>query len=1237
MSKPKRPESFGSRAATPRKQAPRSLVDSKAATNPNLSADTIGPQRLGCYTLECELGNGGMGSVHRAIDTRNGQSVALKLLFNVEPDGVYRLKREFRRMADIVHENLVALHELCHDDGRWFFTMELLSGRDLMAAMRTASDWSEIRELTRQLTRGVHALHQAGKIHRDLKPANVVVTDKGRVVVVDFGLVDEIDHGTLFGADGMIVGTPAYMAPEQAAGQLAAPASDWYAVGVILFEALTERWPFIDDPINDKLCQDAPAVAEFRDNVPPEMAELVASLLRRVPTERPGAAEILRWCSPSKSLTVRSPPVQAADLIEREAAMGALYDALHVVTRGTPACVDLVGEAGYGKSAVAQRFASEVAETGVLVLRGSCSPRESVPFRAFDGLLDAVTAHLCTYPAAEGHLLGLGLGTKLQALTQIFPVLARIEWFPKPPPGAQAEPSETRRRAFEGLKVLLHRITERRPTVLFLDNLQWGDSDSAYLLNHLFASPGVPPALFVLAYRRVDVPLLRDLALQRAMSTSPYVLREVELGPLSFNGTVDLVRRLRGKPRAAADSRLIRQIAQESCGNPALVRALVDEVERAGGDALTPPGDGDLLRRLVRSRLARVSEIAREFYGRVVVADTAVSLALLQQTGNWPGDIRGLVAPLVNQGLVRYAERDASSIESASEPLQHAALSILPADLLRRSHGELATAYIVANAAGAEQVARHLHAAGRDDEAVEHASAGAFAACQALAFERAAELYALALECKPNQWTLQKSRAEALVQAGRGAEAAPLFLVAAGYAPAAAAIRLKRAAAEHFFNYGYLESANEILRELLDKAGAPTPRSPAEERTSLVTKLDHLVRRGFAFSERSEFELSRGELDRIDLAWIAGKGLFLHDPLNSALFLVEGTLLALDAGEPRRIARSLGLCGLLLSSRNVAIGARMLDESRRIATAIRDHYSIGLALLCKGIVARHQGQWRTALADIDLGVQYLRDHCPGSVWECGLGQASTMAALEAMGELRVMRERSESLYQRAHAIGDIHSIRLSAIYSALTVLAAGRPKEARARVRGALEHWPRGGFQLQDLHALKIGVYCDLYERRPLDAWRRIESVWPVLEASGFLEIAARRAEALLLRARAGLAMLRGNVTGRAEIAEVIRQDIAQLEGEGQIHLRADARLLVAGLSACHRDHRATVRHLRLAKQSFDAAAMSLHADAVERLLSMATQPSDARNLARLNARMHMQNIADIDAWLRVIVPGLVD
>src|SRR5690606_6839495 len=135
-----------------------------------------------------------------------------------------------------------------------------------------------LRPLLLQFVRGVRALHRAGRIHRDLKPSNVMVTSEGRVVILAFGPVNGIDHRThLASSRGPVPGTPAYMAPEQAAGQLATPAAGWYAVGAILFDLLAGRYPFVGGVMEilvDKQYAEAPRLSSLVEGIPSELDDL---------------------------------------------------------------------------------------------------------------------------------------------------------------------------------------------------------------------------------------------------------------------------------------------------------------------------------------------------------------------------------------------------------------------------------------------------------------------------------------------------------------------------------------------------------------------------------------------------------------------------------------------------------------------------------------------------------------------------------------------------------------------------------------------------------------------------------------------------------------------------------------------------------------------------------------------------------------------------------------------------
>src|SRR5262249_6293051 len=224
------------------------------------------------------------------------------------------------------------------EDGQWFFTMELLQGVDWVEYVRpgfgsprqTVSvssplaapldpfgvtwvaedpdstmpapagagnlDVTRFRQATAQLARGLYALHRANKVHCDIKPGNIRVSSEGRVVLLDFGLVKDLQLDEL-SPDGALIGTVEYMAPEQAAGQTVGPAADWYSVGVLIYQALTGRLPFQGKPtevLERKRSGEAAPPIEGTC-APPELAELCMQLLHPDPKLRPGAREVLDW------------------------------------------------------------------------------------------------------------------------------------------------------------------------------------------------------------------------------------------------------------------------------------------------------------------------------------------------------------------------------------------------------------------------------------------------------------------------------------------------------------------------------------------------------------------------------------------------------------------------------------------------------------------------------------------------------------------------------------------------------------------------------------------------------------------------------------------------------------------------------------------------------------------------------------------------------------------------------
>src|SRR5216683_900742 len=413
------------------------------------SNDFLGTER---FRIRRRLGSGGMGVVYEAHDRETDKLVALKTLTRAEASHISRFKNEFRSLADVSHPNLVALYEFMVEGQYWFFTMELVKGVNFLEYVRPGyqsrrqqssktptllkgtqegsppellADYeAETRQLNsisasdsdegsaertgdsllekskldlgrlgialRQLAEGLHALHETGKLHRDIKPSNVLVTKEARVVILDFGLVAEVEGQELHDSV-TLAGTPDYMSPEQGGQFPISRASDWYSVGVMLYQALTGRLPFAGkffEVMMNKQNFDPPAPSELVRNCPESLNDLCMRLLRRKPEERPTGREILLGLGHAKSGSLLEPImaspapslVQTSPFVGRARQLLELEDAFAITRREQTVTVYLHGSSGMGKSALARHFLDRLRQNhpDVVILEGRCYERESV-------------------------------------------------------------------------------------------------------------------------------------------------------------------------------------------------------------------------------------------------------------------------------------------------------------------------------------------------------------------------------------------------------------------------------------------------------------------------------------------------------------------------------------------------------------------------------------------------------------------------------------------------------------------------------------------------------------------------------------------------------------------------------------------------------------------------------------------------------------------------------------------
>lgn len=253
----------------------------------------------GRYRLIDRIGTGGMSVVYRGQDLSLGRIVAVKVLHeNLTDDEGFlrRFQREAHAAANLSHPNIVTVHDIGQDGNRYYIVMEFVDGHTLKQLIRLQNQQGrpltidQALDLGIQICAGIGYAHRANLIHCDVKSQNILITRDGRVKVADFGIARAMSEATQHTVDSQIWGTPHYFAPEQAAGQGATPASDVYAIGVVLFELLTGRLPFQAETHTalalKHIQEDPPKASEFNPLVPPQLDQILLKVMSKEPAAR---------------------------------------------------------------------------------------------------------------------------------------------------------------------------------------------------------------------------------------------------------------------------------------------------------------------------------------------------------------------------------------------------------------------------------------------------------------------------------------------------------------------------------------------------------------------------------------------------------------------------------------------------------------------------------------------------------------------------------------------------------------------------------------------------------------------------------------------------------------------------------------------------------------------------------------------------------------------------------------
>jgi serine/threonine protein kinase len=1240
------------------------------------------------YEILGELGHGGMGVVYRAYDQTRQRLVAIKTVQHHGPSALYRFKQEFRTLSDVTHPNLVSLYELVLDGRTWFFTMELIDGVNFLAYVRPgagwpgarpastlpatseptgrrkpiqetlpevtqpALQWDRLRCALRQLAEGVSALHEAGNLHRDIKPTNVLVERGGRVVLLDFGLAAHLEPTGLHqSTEPSVLGTIAYMAPEQAAGQPVSPASDWYSVGVMLYEALTGRLPFLgSDALQEKQQTEPSAPRELAPGIPDDLNALCVELLRRDPGARPTGPEVLRRLGiPPEELRQRSPtrppPGQRVPLIGRERCLRSLADAFSAMIQGQAVVFFVHGGSGVGKSALVQHFLDDlIARDAAVVLSGRCYERESVPYKALDSLIDALCGYLGHLPCHEAEAL---LPRDVLSLARVFPVLQRVGVVTAAPHRVSGvpDPQELRRRAFAALRELLGRLSERRPLVLAIDDLQWGDVDSAALLADLLRPPDTPMLLLLGCYRSEDwaaSPFLRALLAAEA-AHSALDRRELAVEPLTPPAVEELALELLGRDDPAAKAGA-EAIAREAGGSPFFVQELVHYVQAGAGLAqCPPPGEAITLDCVLWARAVGLPEGARRLLEIVAVSGRPLRQGDAFQAAGLGAEGREALAVLRSDRLIRStgpAEHD--EVETYHDRVRETVVAHLAPGVLESHHLHLALVLEAAGSADPETLAVHYQRSNRPELAGEYFALAAAQSAGALAFERAVKLYRLALEFRPaggaSERELRTGLGDALANVGRGLEAAREYLAAMDGAGVAEALELRRRAAFQYLISGHIDAGLVELRTALGGVGLTLPNSPRRALRCLLARRLWLLLRGLGFRERDASQISAADLLCIDTCGSASTGLSMVDAILGAAIQSQYLLLALRAGEPSRLARALSVEACHLSceagpSRRRA--GRLIQTASALAERVADPQTQGMVTLARGVTLYFEGGWKNALANCDRAEALFRDRCTGATWELDTARIYSLWCLTYMGEVAELTRRRQVLLTDAKERGDLYALTyLSTYIMAIVQLGADGPEEARRELRQAMGRWTQRGFHVQHHNALLAQVYIDLYTADGAAALQEIAERWPAYGSSLLGRIQHVRIDVRQLHARSALAAAATAPDPRSPLS-VAERDARRLERERVPWAKAHAAYIHAALAQARGKTSTALAQLAHAASLYAAADMPLYAAATRRRLGESLGGEEGKALvAEADAWMTAQSIRNPPRMTAMYAPG---
>ena len=751
------------------------------------------------------------------------------------------------------------------------------------------------------------------------------------------------------------------------------------------------------------------------------------------------------------------------------------------------------------------------------------------------------------------------------------------------------------------------------------------------MLDELLGAAGPPGVLSVLSFRSEELghqPFLRSLV-DRAR---PALL----LGPMTDDEAQALIRStLQGTGTLTEQDEA--QLAREAAGSPFVLEQLALHAAAAGSGALNRM---PTFAHMFRARLEPLPPEARQFLETLAICGRPMAPEIVCHACGIVRDRQALVVMLRALRLIR-SSGSAARVEAYHDRIRDALSAQLAPDATREIHLRLAASLVALRSDDCEALFEHYRGAGDARNAAVQAGVAGQKSASALAFDRAATFYAHALELWSSSGDAQTWREElatALANAGRPADAAEAYLLAAAGAGRAGTVELQRRAAEQFLTGGYIDRGLD-RQQVLERVDLRPAGSPFTAMLSLLWRRARLGWRGLAFAPRRVEDVNPEVLLRLDTCWAAATGLGLVDLMAGSNFIATHLHLALDAGEPSRIARGMAIESAARHAdwpfRRGA--ARLADRSRALANEIGTPQAAALDLLADSIAAIAMGEWKRAKLASEQSLALLRDRCVGVGWELTIAQNIFIWSLMYQGELGELSRRVPQLLADARRRGNRYIATELCTRSNFVWLAADDPEGGEREVHEAIALWSQDGFHRQHYSAMLARVQTALYRGDGETAWRLLQEHEPGMRRSMMRRVQALRVESLYLRGRSALAMASADPS-RRRFVSFARDAARRIARERMPWSTPIARLLEAGVASLEGRHPAALRCLEEAVARFDSADMALYAAVTRRRIGALRQDGyGLQQLRQADAWMAAQQIRNAAGMTRMLAPGFPD